>query len=301
MSPLRYRLNFSITFPGISFTDIFGRPRRTPFASLPIVINASTSPIVDDNRTQELTLEEKAAPNMGITLEELSLIDAEVDAVHGENFSANQRMAMHQFELIEEGFMRARDGSIIHPDFYGGLAVDTDGMPVIFIVESKLEEAYNHDTLSILLETGLRYRYVDVSYDELAATVSDISTITFERYTLYGCIYSYNVSTIFTDMRNNRVVVTLIEYNDHMIEGFRRYVYDSPILVLRQGDRLYINGQGNATFCYSDADSHSIYSDWNHTSYHQEIFQEIAPFSTTINTGTMVRTRYTWLPLPHVE
>jgi len=266
-----------------------------------IVIASQRQDTADGCRTQGLTTEEMAAINagttleelaeMGITLEELLAMDAEIDAIHGENFSTNQRMARRQFDLIEEGFMHARDGSIIHPDFYGGLALDSDGMPIIFIVESRLEEAYNHDTIGTFLEDGLRYRHVEVSYAELREAVFEISALTAERYTAYQCIYSYNVSSIFTDMFNNRVVVTLVEYNEHMIEGFRRYVYDSPILILRQGDRISLGGYGNATFCYSDVDGSLNYSDWNDTGYHQEIYQEIVPFNTTINTGAMIRRR----------
>jgi len=110
-----------------------------------------------------------------------------------------------------------------------------------------LDEAYNHDVMGTLLAAG-RYMSVEFSSDELLAVLNNIADITTERYAAYQCIYSYNVSSMFTDVRNNSVVVTLVEYNEHMVEGFRRYVYDSPALELRQGDRLDLGGgQGSAT------------------------------------------------------
>ena len=221
--------------------------------------------------------------------EEQVAIDAEIDAIHGDNFSANRRIAMSQFDLIEEGFIHARDGSIIYPDFYGGMALDSDGMPIIFIVESRLEDAYSHDTIGTLLEAGLRYELVEISHDELLAISDKISAITAERYLVYQCVYSYNLSFISTDIRNNWVVVALVEYNEHMIEGFKRYVYDSPVLMFRQGDRFCLGeGQGNATFCNNDVDWNYSNSNWSYMSYPESI----VPFNATLNTGVLVRRRY---------
>jgi len=186
---------------------------------------------------------------MGMTQEELLAIDAEVDARLGENYSVNRRFALQQIDLIEEGFMHARDGSTIRPEFYGGLAIDDDGMPIIFIVESRKEEAYGHDTVGALLDEGLRYRLVDVSYDELLETLHAISAITATRYINYRCVYSYNMGSLFTDMMMNKVVVGLVEYNERMVDGFRRYVYDSPVIVIQQGGRSNLGGgHGGATF-----------------------------------------------------
>jgi len=174
--------------------------------------------------------------------EEMAAMDAGVDAIHGENFSISERSASRQLELIQRGFTRTRDGRIIYPDFYAGSAFDYDGMAIIYIVESRFEEAYNHDTVGALLGAGLRYELVEFSYDELLAVAHEISSITLQRYTAYGCRYSYNVTLIFPDIRNNNVTVRIVEYNEDMIEGFRRYIYDAPILVLQQSGRITLGG-----------------------------------------------------------
>jgi len=259
----------------------------------------------DDDRTYGLTLEEMATidagitlgelAEMGLTLDELLARDAERDAALGlsENFSVNQRLAMRPLDMIYEGFKSARDGSMIYPDFYGGSAIDSDGMPVIFIVESRLEEAYSHNVIGALLETGLRYRFVMYSYTELRITQFEISGIIGERFWAYQCIYSNNVSFIGADVLNNGVVVFLSEYNEQMINGFRRYVYDSSMLILRQGRIDLGGGQGNATFCYNDIDWHYNNNNRDYIHYHENI----APFNTCLSLGrSVVRSIYSIRP-----
>jgi len=227
-----------------------------------MIVNVSATVIIASQRQdassveQGLTQEEMAAidagttleelAEMGLTLEELLARGAEIDAAlgRGENFSVNARLAGHQLDTIREGFISA-SGSRIYSDFYGGSAIDSDGMAVIFIVESRLEEAYNHDVIGPLLKAGLRYRLVEFSFNELLRTSFEISGITGDRYTAYRCIYSSHVTFIFPDIFNNNVVVVLAGYNEQMIEGFRRYVFDSPMLTLRVGGQLgWGGGQG---------------------------------------------------------
>ena len=233
------------------------------------------------------SLDELAA--MDITLDELLILDAEVDAILGENYSANEREARHQHDLIQDGFATARDGSVIYPEFYGGVALDYDGKLVIFVVESKLEYAHNHDTIGTLLDAGLRYRYVEYSFEELQSIADNIADIATRRYTDEQCVYSYNVTLIFTDIFINRVVVYIVEYNDRMIEGFRRYISDSPTVVLQQSGRISIGGgSGNTTFCYNDVDWNYNNNCWDNM-YYQET---IVPFNMAIDTGSLVRRRF---------
>lgn len=92
----------------------------------------------------------------GATLEEQIAMDAEIDAVFGENFSSNLREASNQREIMYEGFMWTRSGDIIVPDFYGGSFIDYDGRLVVLIVESTLGRAYS--SIGALLEAGVRYK-----------------------------------------------------------------------------------------------------------------------------------------------
>jgi len=256
-----------------------------------------------DSLYDSLTLEEMAAidagttleelEEMGLTLEELLAMDAENDAILGENFSANRRAALHVFDILDEAFISARDGRMIYPDFFGGAAIDHDGNIVIFIVESMLNEAYSHDVIGVLLDDGVRYRVVDFSYGDLLSSTDVISATITERYTNERCIYSYNVSLIGPSALTNRIDIHLVIYDEDMIAGFRRYIYDSPALVFRQGNRISIvNYQGGATFCYIDNDM-----DWAYTSgdcnylYFNHYHEKIVPFNALHRVGTLVRRR----------
>ena len=271
-------------------------------SSFSVIFASQLQNEVDDRTMQGFTLEEMAAIDAGTTLEELSEMgltleellerDAEIDAILGENFSVNDRMAWRQFNAIAEGLMEgARGGDAIHPDFYGGSAFDYDGRIVIFIVASRLDEAREHDAIGVLLEEGLRYRIVDYSYTELRATQRAIDAIIGERFNASRsarCIYSHNVSSISAQVLINRVVVTLVEYNENMIAGFRRYVYDSPALIFRQGDHILLGGGNvNMPFCYY-YDQYFNNDDWSHIHYHEEITASMTDF---VNVGTGLRRR----------
>ena len=152
-----------------------------------------------------------------------------------------------QFDLLREG-LGASDSWLIPadllPDFYGGIHADYDGSPIIFIVESKLEEAYRHDVIGAFLEAGIEYRFVEFSYAELRAAQDTAWRIAGSRMELYGCIYSFNISAGFIDPHANRAVVGIIDDSERMIAGLRRYVYDSPMVVFQQMGPFYMGGRG---------------------------------------------------------
>jgi len=209
------------------------------FTTSIFIANAVASP-----RPDELSFEEAAALDAGITVEELLAIEAEVDAVHGENFSANQREALHQIDVINAGFSRARDGSVMYPDFYAGSGLYDDGSLWLFIVESELEQAYRHDVIGSLLEDGARYVLVEYSHTELLEVHRTVSDIIFEQRVILrsDCVYSNNVSSTSIDPLMNRVIIGIVEYNYDMISGFRRHLYDSPLMAFEQMDIMDLGG-----------------------------------------------------------
>lgn len=215
----------------------------------------------DNEKIQELTLEEKAAidaeitiavlAKMGHTLEELLVIDAEKDTIAGEIFSENQRKAMRQHRLLYEEFMRTNDGTIIFPDFYGGSYIDYNGHLVLLIVES-YHEAQTQESVRILIDAGVSYRFVEFSYAELIAAHATIASITSAR-SQDGCRYSNNIGHGGNDARINRAVIGLIVYNEEMIAGFRRYVYDSPMITFEPSSWGQTDGHINAPFAIAIA------------------------------------------------
>ena len=178
--------------------------------------------------------------------------DAEADITRDEVFFANEREAIRQLEAIRRGHPRAADGSIIYPDFYAGSGLYRDGTIWLFIVEAKLEEALNHDIIGPILTDGAQHVLVEYSYAELRELQRIVFDIISERRTSGGrrnCRYAYNVSLGVVDIRYNRVTIGIVRYNEAMIAGFRRYVYDSPMIMFEQSGRIsHGGGYGRFTF-----------------------------------------------------
>jgi len=234
-------------------------------------------------RHDNLLLLEEAAVDAGITVVELLAVEAEVDAIYGENFSANQREAILQIESINAGFSRSRDGSVIYPDFYAGSGLYNDGSLLLLIVESELENAYRHDVIGSLLENGARYVLVDYSHADLLEVLGAVNDVVYEQRAVLrsNCIYSLNVSAISIDPRMNRVVVGIVEYNYSMISGFRRHLYDSPMLVFEQMGVIELGGDHSTyNFCYDSISGIFDNDDWGHSYYHNAE-TEISPANLT--------------------
>ncbi|MCL2378648.1 MAG: S1 family peptidase [Defluviitaleaceae bacterium] len=252
----------------------------------------------------------------GLTLEEQMVIDAELDALFGEGYATNRREAEYYFELMYSGFMRNRSGDVISPDFYGGSYVGEDGSMVLLIVESRLECAYSHDTIGMLLHAGVNYRLVEFSHSDLFAVQETINEIISERFVVLDerhlrddwCIYANNVPFFFVNVMSNNVMVHLIEYNEDMIAGFRRYVYDSPMLAFGQGAWFTIGGgeQSLASYFCSNCDdgySNCDMCDYRYLEQENEINEMISPANAgllQVHPGSGIRTRATGIQQRYV-
>lgn len=177
-------------------------------------------------------------------------VAAEIDAARGEGYSANKRNALELLMLLHDGFATRRDGTVMYPDFYAGTYIDDSGSLVLLIAASHQRSALEHEGGALLIEAGVSYRFVEFSYAELLATSERIMDIRLERAVLSDdiCVYASNVTGtgIRTDL--NMITVFLLEYNDDMIAGFKRYVYDSPMLMFRQLDFVLDLSGGQHSF-----------------------------------------------------
>jgi len=214
-------------------------------------------------------------------------VDAEMDTIHGEGFSANHRKASDQVHLLYSGFMTNRLGDVMYPDFFGGQYFDDDGNLIILVVESGLERAYSHEAIGYLLGVGVNYRVVEFSNTELSEISDEIFDIVREK-ARNGCIYALNVSGVGTRVDIGAATIHLVEYNAHMIAGFRKYVYDSPLIVFEQLDRIIIEG-ASYSFCLdNDPDDYWLGNDDLFDSSYQEISPMVEIF---VDPGDPVRTR----------
>ena len=168
---------------------------------------------------------------------------AQLKEQYGEDFLATHYPALWQSIVIHDSFMRRRDGSVIYPDFYGGVYIDSDGQLVTLIVEGKLDEALAHDVFRERIDSGA-YRFVEFSHAELLELMDALIPIIDERIE-NNCIYAKNISSWGARADINRVIIHLNDYNDEMIAGVRRYVYDSPMIVFMQRDFFRFGGESS--------------------------------------------------------
>jgi len=186
--------------------------------------------------------------------------DPEISNVTEEEFWINRELAVRQLQALHREFEPPSNNAFIPPDFYGGVHIDADGLLVINIVESRLDQAHSYVSIRNLLDAGVRYRYVEFSLAELRTARSAIWEVIDEgrvprnerrrrgdwcRYTNY---IADNVSRGYICAMRNRSIVGLNEYDDVMIARFRRYVHDAPMVMFEQQGFLYMNGQGTILF-----------------------------------------------------
>lgn len=176
--------------------------------------------------------------------------DANTSSVTEEEFHLNREEASNQIQAMYRGFERPENWIQIYPDFYAGPTLDADGRLIISIIYSGIEKALRHDSIGPLLEAGVQYRFVEFSLTQLQAMQASMwegacegnVTARQRRRCCNRCRYESNVTWGYICTTYNRVVVGLYRYNDSMIAGYRRYVYDSPMLMFEQGAWLSLSG-----------------------------------------------------------
>jgi len=153
------------------------------------------------------------------------------------NISPQEKEALRQLYSIARRWQR-----FSHPGFYGGSYLGDDGHAVLHIVESCLEYAKADSFISGLLDDGIRYRLVEYSYRQLSDTLQAVSDAINAR--THGlshdsgmwCSYAGNRTILSVNVILNKLEIGLLDYNEVMIAGFRRYVYDSPMISFVQHD-----------------------------------------------------------------
>jgi len=130
---------------------------------------------------------------------------------------------------------RSPDGDVIYPDFFGGMRAADGRRLVLFIVESRLDDAKAHEAFGPLLAEPVSRATVEFSFAQLYETQRQISTIIAERV---DCIYAQNVHSYMIMPHENRVIVYFdsetIAQTDALMAGFKHYVYNSPMIDVRR-------------------------------------------------------------------
>jgi len=172
------------------------------------------------------------------TFESEAEFDAYVNAIIGEGFMQNQRNALEIIEQFYNSLALNRSGDAEYPDYFAGFYLDDSGNLVMLVTENQnlAENLMNQDmTLSSLYES-INIRFVEFSYAELHEA-RDAFRIAHEARRELGCVYALNVVGSGIHRAGNSLRIRLDVYNDRMIEGFRTYVFDSPLIIFEPGVR----------------------------------------------------------------
>jgi len=225
--------------------------------------------------------------------DEQYILEAYIDAIFGEGFMRNQQKALEVHDQIVNSLPRNRSGEITYPDFFAGFYLDTDGNLVMLITEPTSRNTIAHEQTSIyspisrdamvyeLISTYssfVSYRIVEFSYTELHE-VLDLYLDNLEERLGLNCIYARNVVGAGIDREANRLRVRIENYNTKMMEGFKQYLLNSPMVVFEQSKRHLplIPEDTFASYCYEVA---------------EETYVGIMPLSARINPGDRVSTRF---------
>ena len=160
-------------------------------------------------------------------------LEAEAIEMFGEVFMQNVPEARALADKIRASFPQNRLGETILPDFFGGLYINDDG---ILVVQTTTSDAMNRSAAEAQLFAdieGFNFILETVTFSERELRYIMDRITDFLRASTLDCEIAYSARFIYQDTPNNRVVVTLIIYNEEIITQFRNTVLDSPALYFR--------------------------------------------------------------------
>ena len=138
---------------------------------------------------------------------------------------------------LYDSFDRTADGQYIYPDFFAGIyvrrSVDGGFRTRSFYVDTKLEEAQAHEAFWDFATKWGFYRPVRFSLNQLIETRDAVLAAIEARPD--NCLYAFNVNgPVWISTSDNRVHLALWMRDGQTVEGFARYIYDSPMLEIQR-------------------------------------------------------------------
>jgi len=177
-----------------------------------------------------------SAPNHNHPLETMAAIDSwaftGTGDIPGRSNSIFFDPTLARVEIMYDQLDRNTDGTVIYPDFYGGITVN-GGQLTLLIVEGRLEEAKAHNAFSHLFARNTTYSFVELSFAQLIETRAKAVAAIAARP---GCFYADNALEPEISSAHNRVYIYISLNNADgrdMEAGFLQYVFDSPMIIVR--------------------------------------------------------------------
>ena len=158
---------------------------------------------------------------------------AELVEEFGEAFMDNHDRASEMVDTFMDSLPQRRDGTIIYPESFGGIYIDSDGNLVVLIVGDSVEGTVME---AMGRTVGTDIRFVEFSFAEVESVWQAI----YDYMEIYGyrpdehvvvdCPVMNNLSAISIDVISNKVNVYLYDASQYSIDIFRSMVIDHPIL-----------------------------------------------------------------------
>jgi len=182
---------------------------------------------------------------MPVYAADVSDMQADAKELFGVEFVLNEQQALEEAGNILDMFPTNRLGYTVFPAAFGGMYINSDGNLVVLFaenVDSEVEGGHRSDYgfRGVLFQNPQLQRYVEFSYSDLNEVFERLVETLNERNELAIsgrmsiCRYQQNITFASVDVQANRVLIGLEVYSEEMIEGFRRYIFDSPMIVFEQ-------------------------------------------------------------------
>ena len=150
---------------------------------------------------------------------------------YGLEYAINYQRSIEYVEQLYSMFPRNRAGDVIYPEFFGGIYLDSYGNLNMLVTYSDypLIVPFSRDD-------GVITRNVQFSYNQLSEALDALGELAFGEY---GCFILGAVSGFWLSVRNNQVIVDLLDYADKNNELFKNMALYFPFIVFRQSAGLY--------------------------------------------------------------
>jgi len=148
--------------------------------------------------------------------------------LYGREFMVNYNRSQELIHDFYSSLPRNRIGDFVYPEQFGGMYINDNGVLVLLTVDTPLSRASL--TLEIFSNesaySGIESRQVNFPYSKLMHII-DFLNATVSSMEAH---HTNSISGWGLDVKNNRVLVRLRDYNDEQIEFFRRIIFDSPAI-----------------------------------------------------------------------
>ena len=160
--------------------------------------------------------------------DELSFYEVDEYIIYelGYDFFINHSKAIHQVNELYNQLPTNRLGEIIYPQYFGGMYINDEGNLVMLLVDSPDE-------------LGIVSRLVDEAISKTTEfSLNEIMSVHHQLTYFFLNQYDYpsvsNIASSWTDIVNNRVVVSLFDFTDEAILAFKEDIIQSPLIIFEE-------------------------------------------------------------------